>query len=323
MPVKPRGSPVRPVGVSRVAARSPTQRGPAPGAAYGSTRPARTRSHRPRAQIWRPEDLETLVRSDDLMLSVVFGTYNRKFLLQRCVESIRASVGPMIYEIIVADGGSTDGSVQWMEAQPDIRVISGGLNGAVSAFNLGYAAARGRHVALLNDDVYAISDALQLAVAKLESDDAVGQVACAWRSIANTPFRVEPIFDRWYANLGVLPKTIGDRIVKITGGIWSPCYHTYGADTELSCWIYRLGLDVFPLQNAQFEDLHARDTLRKRNDGRARSDSRLFYRRWPKGAHMLRADGPEPAVTPRELEALHADSRRTAEDLRSASPTCD
>lgn len=273
------------------------------------TAPKAKRAVSPPAQVveWRPPDLDKLVASwtlDELpMLSVIMGTFNRLGKLQECVRSVRASVGPISYEIVITDGGSTDGSIAWMEAQKDIVLVQAGrLEGAVRAFNQAYRASKGHYVALINDDVIAIGDALLLAVARLKTDASIGQVACAWRS-GKDPFTVATVYNQFYANLGVMPRSVADIIAKITGGLWSPVYFTYGADTELSAWVHRLGLSVCGLKSACFEDRPVRDTLRLRNETRARIDSRTFYRRWPT-AHTLLPGGPFPHVTKRETKQL-------------------
>jgi hypothetical protein len=205
---------------------------------------------------------------------------------------------------VITDGGSRDGTIEWLEAQNDVVLIKAGrLEGAVKAFNQAYAASKGRHVALLNDDVIALGDALLLAVARLKTDPGVGQVACSYCSSAKS-MSLSTVHGRLYANLGVMPRKVADLIVKITGGIWSPCYRTYGADTELSCWIYRLGLRVCGLRNSCFEDRPVLDSLRRRNEARARDDNSIFYSRWPKST-MLIYGGPLPNVTPREIDRLH------------------
>ena len=54
-----------------------------------------------------------------IQLSIVLGTYNRFAHLKECVESVRKYV-TRTYEIVIADGGSTDGSREWMVDQEDI-----------------------------------------------------------------------------------------------------------------------------------------------------------------------------------------------------------
>ena len=49
-------------------------------------------------------------------VSVVLGTYNRLSFLKATIASVRASQIDVPYEIIVVDGGSTDGTIGWLTA---------------------------------------------------------------------------------------------------------------------------------------------------------------------------------------------------------------
>ncbi|MGI8962016.1 MAG: glycosyltransferase [Bryobacteraceae bacterium] len=48
------------------------------------------------------------LRSGDVQISVVIPTYCRCYLLKRTTEALQAQVGPMRYEVIWADDGSSD-----------------------------------------------------------------------------------------------------------------------------------------------------------------------------------------------------------------------
>ena len=60
-------------------------------------------------------------------VSIVTGTYNRIDSLKRMVKSVRSSVGLGIpYELVIVEGGSTDGSLEWLRKQPDVVLIEQG-----------------------------------------------------------------------------------------------------------------------------------------------------------------------------------------------------
>jgi glycosyltransferase involved in cell wall biosynthesis len=73
-----------------------------------------------------------------MKLSVVIPVLNERDSLPATIAALRACHG--IMEIIVADGGSTDGTVQWLQAQPDIVLVRS-IRGKGPQINVGAAAA--------------------------------------------------------------------------------------------------------------------------------------------------------------------------------------
>jgi len=243
----------------------------------------------------------------DLDLTIILGTYNRVAHLTRCIESLRKSVGNLTYEFIVCDAGSTDGSREWLAGQPDVVLLGEHVReGAVKAFNKAYLLSRGRHIAIMNDDVEAVDPGgLARAVQSLQAPK-IGQVALPFNRGTDRSFLTETVHGRPYANLGVISRRLAERVWRITGGVWSPCYRTYGADTELSCWVYRLGYEVYVEETARFADIRVKDGLRVTNEKYASEDSQMFWTRWP-DAGMIRPSGPLPVVTGLELDNLWAE----------------
>jgi hypothetical protein len=246
------------------------------------------------------------------IVSVLFGTFNRRPLLLKCVEAVRRSVGELPYEIVVCDGGSTDGSRQWLAEQIDVVMVGRrGLTGAVVAFNDCHALSRGRYLVTLNDDCEVQGDAIYQAVRLLEHDTQVGQVAFGYRRSVDDPkrgfivnFLCPP--KHHYANFGVIRRSLADEARRITGGMWSPAYYTYGADCELSCWVHRLGYAVRACPDLRVVDHEHVDGLRDANHlgGRAQRDGKLFWERWAKVPDMLMPRGAMPRMSERELGVL-------------------
>jgi hypothetical protein len=86
-------------------------------------------------------------------LSVVIITYECRALLEQCIGSVRAATKTVSYEIVVVENGSTDGTPDWLRAQPDIRPIFNETNrGVAPARNQGLQAARGRYLLILDAD---------------------------------------------------------------------------------------------------------------------------------------------------------------------------
>ncbi|HEX9255142.1 MAG TPA: glycosyltransferase family 2 protein [Candidatus Angelobacter sp.] len=73
-----------------------------------------------------------------MKVSVVIPVLNERGSLPATIDALRACRG--IAEIIVADGGSTDGAVAWLQAQPDIVLVRS-IRGKGPQINVGAAAA--------------------------------------------------------------------------------------------------------------------------------------------------------------------------------------
>ena len=56
-------------------------------------------------------------------LSIVLGSLNRRRLLSHAINSVRANGFTGSIEIIVVDGGSRDGTCEWLAKQADILTI--------------------------------------------------------------------------------------------------------------------------------------------------------------------------------------------------------
>src|SRR5258708_20722309 len=86
-----------------------------------------------------------------LRFSIIVPTLDRREMLLTALASIRAQTWPDS-EIIVVDGGSTDGTVEAMRREPDICFIAGPDRGVYDAFNRGIERATGDGVGVLNSD---------------------------------------------------------------------------------------------------------------------------------------------------------------------------
>src|SRR4051812_3715037 len=88
------------------------------------------------------------------LVSILVVNWNTRALLSACLESIRATVHELPYEIVVVDNASADGSAEWLRAtQGDITLIENTENvGFARANNQALACCRGPFALLLNSD---------------------------------------------------------------------------------------------------------------------------------------------------------------------------
>jgi len=88
-----------------------------------------------------------------MSLSLCIATYNRLSTLKECLDSIIDKFEKYPYEIVIADGGSTDGTIEYLRDLDHVNLIEiGKLTGAVHSYNTCFKAAKNKYLALLNDD---------------------------------------------------------------------------------------------------------------------------------------------------------------------------
>jgi GT2 family glycosyltransferase len=95
-------------------------------------------------------------------ISIVIPTYNRREQLVRVLAGLEGqSIGPDIFEVVVVDDGSTDGTGAWLEAQRrafHLRTVRQKNGGPARARNAGVEASRGDLLLFLDDDVEPSAD---------------------------------------------------------------------------------------------------------------------------------------------------------------------
>ena len=105
-------------------------------------------------------------------ISIVTPVFNSVRWIQLCLQSVRHALQGRNYEHIVVDGGSTDGTLDYLNQQKDIRLIPGPDKGMYDALNKGMATARGRILGHLNADEQYDRAGLARALQKLEQTGA-------------------------------------------------------------------------------------------------------------------------------------------------------
>ena len=83
-------------------------------------------------------------------VSVIIPAYNRLWCLPRAIASCRNT--RCATEIIVVDDGSTDGTWEWLQQQPDLRPFRQPNQGQTWAVNHGIRHATGRYLRFLDSD---------------------------------------------------------------------------------------------------------------------------------------------------------------------------
>ena len=105
-----------------------------------------------------------------LRFSIVTPSFNQLEFLRRTADTVLGQIGDFELQWIVVDGGSTDGTVDWLAQQNDARLTftSGPDLGQADAINKGLKKASGHIISWLNsDDLYA-EGALAIVAAEFD-----------------------------------------------------------------------------------------------------------------------------------------------------------
>ena len=225
----------------------------------------------------------------NLIVSIVIPTFNRYGRLTRCIHNIRQNVRRPT-ELVVVDGGSTDGTRAWLADQGDLRVIlEPQREGAVKAFNKGFRAATGAYVMWLNDDAYPLSGAVEAAVAMLERPDLsdLGMVAFYhnWHHERNVLDRVGHSGASYelchvrgypYANFGLLRRELLERV-----GYADERFYFFGFDPDLSLKIQRdEGLAVIGCREALIHHDEHHDERKIEDLAAGATDNAKLFAKW-------------------------------------------
>lgn len=105
-----------------------------------------------------------------ILFSVVTPCYNGEKFIKNCIESVRYACNGLAYEHIVADGGSTDATLEILKNYPEVKVFSEKDKGMYDALNKGIIKAQGLFIGHLNVDEQYNKQGLQAAIGILQKN---------------------------------------------------------------------------------------------------------------------------------------------------------
>lgn len=155
--------------------------------------------------------------------SIIILTYNKLNYTQECIESIRRYTEPGSYEIIVVDNQSSDGTVDWLSQQNDIKCILNSSNlGFPKGCNQGIEIATGENILLLNNDTVVTTNWLNNLVACLYSDSNIGAVSCvtnncSYMQAIHVPYAEIQEMHQFAESFNVLNPALWEERLKLVG----------------------------------------------------------------------------------------------------------
>ena len=202
-----------------------------------------------------------------VFFSVVIPTYNRLPILTKSLRALEkqelAPHSPVEgYEIVVVDDGSTDGTLDWLEAHrgelPHVRVWEQNHQGAGIARNLGVEQAQGDTIIFIDSDLVVTENFLQShADALLQGQKQLGNDrlftygrvvnTCNFDEPTSEPYKITDFSAAYFAtgNVAIARKWL------IEAGLFDTQFQLYGwEDLELGVRLKKLGLKLIKCPQA-------------------------------------------------------------------------
>lgn len=230
---------------------------------------------------------------DELLVSVVIVTWNRRDDVLRAIQSVYNQAWRPV-EVIVVDNGSIDSTAEAItNAYPEVRLLRMAQNlGASGGRNPGITAARGDIIFLLDSDATLSDDTLARVVQRFAQDDQVGILTCKMLN-AHTGDLDAWLFsegskndqDREFASYGLLEgagavrRQVFERI-----GLFAPELIVYREGEEFSLRAWNAGFEVLYFPDGvvyHYASPHSRLSDRHRQYFDLRNALRIYLTLYP------------------------------------------
>ncbi len=190
-------------------------------------------------------------------LVIVIATYNRLRLLKKTIKSLNQGVKSE-HDIVVVDGGSTDGTINYLKSNKKlIPVFQGKLIGTSRAYNRAWRKIRCKYTVWLSDDTEVNKGSLDLAIKILEENSDIGMVGLKMRdtigSLARSPYL------GGISEVGILNCNHGVLRYKLLKslGYFNESYRSYTIDPDLTASVLSAGKKV--VMTKQISVFHHRE----------------------------------------------------------------
>jgi glycosyltransferase involved in cell wall biosynthesis len=201
-----------------------------------------------------------------VFFSIVIPTYNRLPILEKCLRALEIQTFDQKivsdYEIVVVDDGSTDGTIEWLQANaialPHVQMYEQAHKGASAARNLGVEQAKGDTIIFIDSDLVVTPIFLQShAEALLQGQQTLGNDKLfTYGAVINTanfenptaePYKVTDFSNAYFATGNVAIA----RHYLIEVGLFDLGFSLYGwEDLELGVRLKNLGIKMIKCPQA-------------------------------------------------------------------------
>jgi glycosyltransferase involved in cell wall biosynthesis len=177
-------------------------------------------------------------------LAVVLGTRNRLPQLRDCLQSLVGKIA-VPHKIVVVELGSSDGTWEYLQAQPGIRlVIDSEPLGQARNLNRVFKSLAAKYICWLSDDNVVLEGMLDLAVSVLEARPEFGLVALKVKDVTGPSAGKDYIGSIaptgvLNCNQGVVRASLFKQV-----GYFDERYRTYGIDPDLTMKVLLAGYQV-------------------------------------------------------------------------------
>jgi GT2 family glycosyltransferase len=214
------------------------------------------------------------------VLSLVTGKVGRDAEFQRLVDSIIRHT-TVEWELVVSDASPAP----YVSALPNIRVFHENPRQTHSiGYNKAFRASIGKWCLWLNDDAEVCHDYDTEAITFMERHPHIGLGALHY-SECGGPFHVNSAWSTIYANFGILPRWLGDRV-----GFFDEGVSMYGSDNSLALRILLADFGVADIPKARIIHHSTKDQTRIDNQAtRARDNKYMQSAYMPVKRHWVAA----------------------------------
>jgi GT2 family glycosyltransferase len=227
-------------------------------------------------------------------ISIVLGTYNRLDFLKLTLASIRKEVSDLDHEIIIIDGGSTDGTIKWLSKQKDVITIIQHNRGIWIGrpikrrswgyfMNLGFKCTQGEYICMLSDDCLVIPGAIkngkELFDKKIDEGKKIGAMAFYWREWpGEKEYKIGlTLGNKMFVNHGIFLRKALESVRYID----EDSYQFYHADGDLCLKMWQQGYECIESPDSYVEHYsHANKKVRQSNAITHRKDWENYLKRW-------------------------------------------